>query len=63
MEFHNRCLENMCRVCGNRAQTSSQVKRKVYANLCKNSKEEILLVYGVNVLCDDKNYPEKICNS
>ena len=29
LENHRCCLENMCRICGNRAQTAKEMHRKV----------------------------------
>ena len=40
MEYHRCCLENMCRICGNRAQTAKEIHTKVAPKLCIKSQEK-----------------------
>ncbi|CAH1794080.1 unnamed protein product [Owenia fusiformis] len=62
LDFHRKCISNMCRICGSRAQTFYQVKTKVTPYLAQNNKDMILKFYGIDISNDSKDiYPVKIC--
>ena len=60
--MHNSCLNNLCRICSDRAQTFFQIRKKETARYCKNSKDGINAFYGIDVTEDNDNHPVKICN-
>ena len=61
-EFHAQCLDNLCRICGKRAQTNAQ-KKKGPAKYCAKYQVKILDFYGVDVSADSTDiHPTKICD-
>ena len=61
MEYHFKCLDNMCRICSNRVLTHLQKDKRQVPRLCVNSKDEIFIFYGINVTSDTEIHPQKIC--
>ena len=47
-EYHMNCAIQLCRICGNRAQTRQQKRNnKVY--YCKTNAEAIFQVFGIKI--------------
>ena len=61
LEYHNSCLSNMCRICGQRAQTFAQIRKKNSPVLCKNNQDEIYIFYGIDV-ANENLFPMKMCS-
>ena len=63
LEYHNSCLSNMCRICGQRAQTFAQIRKKISPVMCKNNQDEIYIFYGIDVANENENlFPKKMCS-
>ncbi|CAH1801512.1 unnamed protein product [Owenia fusiformis] len=52
---HEKYLNNMCRICGNRAQTRAQIDKRVKPKYCIDYVGEINSCYDVNVKNDSKS--------
>ena len=64
MDNHRSCLENMCRICGNRAQTAKEINNKVEPKLCIKSQEKICVLFGIDIKTDDSDiHPKKLCKT
>ena len=61
MEYHFKCLNNMCRIYSNRVLTHLQKDKRQVPRLCVNSKDEIFIFYGIYVTSDTEIHPQKIC--
>ena len=63
LDFHKKCLENLCRICSKRVQTCDQINRKATPRLCVNSRDKIYVYYGIDISSDEQDiHPAKICN-
>ena len=63
LEYHNSCLSNMCRMCGQRAQTFAQMRKKNSPVMCKNNQDEIYIFYGIDVANENENlFPKEMCS-
>ena len=49
--FHNNCVINLGRICSKREKLSSEKRSPIY--LCEMFKDEILVVFGVNISTDE----------
>lgn len=47
MEYHRCCLENISKICGNRAQTSKGIHQKVAPKFCIKYQEKIYVLFGI----------------
>ena len=61
---HQKILSELCRICGNRAQTFREKKSRKTAYFVTNCKDRIKLFFDVCTENDDsKVHPDKICTS
>lgn len=51
--YHKKCIDNVCRICGSRAQTRLQINKKIAPHLCEKFKDNINLYLGVDVSQDN----------
>ena len=64
MEYHRCCQENMCRLCGNRAQTFKVIHTKVAPKLWIKSQEKIYVLFGIDIKTDDSDiHRDKLCGN
>ena len=64
MDKHDQNVQNMCRLCTGRAQTSKEIKMKKVPYMASKYTDMIYLFYGIYTTADDMNiHPQKICNS
>ena len=58
---HIQCLNNLCRICGKRAQKKVDLRKKPI--FCSDYVDGLYTVFGINVLEYDANcHPKKVCN-
>ena len=50
LEYHNSCLSNMHRICGQRAQTFADIRKKISPFMFKNSQDKSYIFYGIDVV-------------
>ena len=63
MEYHRICLDNMCRICTNRAQKCHEIKDKRSVIYTQRYADEIYILFGVDVHDDqDMVHPKKMCD-
>jgi hypothetical protein len=63
IEYHQLCLENLCRICSKRAQTKTE-KQSRPPKLCASYSIKILQVFVVDISNDDdQTHPTHLCNS
>ena len=58
--FHNNCVINLCRIRSKREKLSSEKRSSIH--LCEKFKDEILVVFGVNISSDEGGkHPIQLC--
>ena len=58
--FHNNCAINLGRICSKREKLSSEKRSSIH--LCEKFKDEILVVFGVNISSDEGGkHPIQLC--
>ena len=58
--FHNNCVINLCRICSKREKLFSEKRSSIH--LCEKFKDEILVVFGVNISNDEGGkHPIQLC--
>jgi hypothetical protein len=63
MDHHQGYIDNMCRICTQRAQTAAEVKKKKTSKFASTHKDMIYILFGVDVENDNPAiHPRKICN-
>lgn len=63
MEFHKICLDNMCRICTNRAQKKKDIVGKKNPRYASNYSDMIYVLFGIDIADDDRSiHPTKICD-
>ena len=61
LEYHKNCLDNLCRLCADRAQTYKEKSSKP-AKLCAQYTENIKATFDIDIIDDDVNiHPTKLC--
>ena len=64
MDKHDKSLQNMCRVCTNRAQTKAEISKRKPVRYVKDHVDSIRELYGLDCSNDDTRiHPQKICSS
>ncbi len=62
LQYHYNCLEQLCRICGNRAQTKYKKQVKKKAKQCTAYRDDILDFYGIDVKFHNTElHPTSIC--
>ena len=64
MKKHREYLNNMCRVCTRRTQTSQDIIRRKPATFACKFKDNIYSLCGIDINTDNENvHPQKLCRS
>ena len=63
MEYHALCLQNLCRICANRAQKRKDIINKKPPKYVINYSDMIYVLFGVDIVNGDSSIqPQKICD-
>ena len=63
LEYHQSCLKNSCRICGNRAQTFAEIAEGKKPHFCDQHKDKIYFFYGIDVIYDSNLHPKVMCSA
>lgn len=64
MEYHQQCINNLCRICGGRAQRACDIIKKIAPKKCVQYKEKIHIFYDLDLSNDSPGtHPPNICKS
>ena len=55
MEYHALCLQNLCRICANRAQKRKDIINKKPPKYVANYSDMIYVLFGIDIVNDDSS--------
>ena len=63
MDYHRKALSNSCRICGERALKTHEIKRKQKARQILHYVGLIKLYFAIDISKDEKDiHPQVLCN-
>ena len=63
LEYHQSCLKNCCRICGNRAETFSEIAEGKKPHFCDQHMDKIYIFYGIDIKQDSDLHPKVMCST
>ena len=61
---HLQYIDNMCRLCTERALTAKEIRKRKTPLFVSNSSEDVYVFYGIDVSNDSSTvHPAKMCNT
>ena len=63
LEYHQSCLKNCCRICGNRAHTFSEIAEAKKPHFLISTWIKFIFFYGIDIKQDSDLHPKVMCST